>query len=178
MMGSLLRIVFFSLLLLGLAWGLLWAGKRPQGPALLEDERRLREAFHRPPWSRESGAGGAALPFGLELPFPGGREDASLASRLLQRRALLAWGLLPFLGLSFGIAILAGLLWRERLRGGTAYASPTLSFLSKRVAEAALVLFVLGIFAPLGGGYGGLYVLIFLFMLGVTGYVGNLPLRL
>jgi hypothetical protein len=76
------------------------------------------------------------------------------------------------------MAILAGALLRERLHRGTAYASPTMSFLSKRLGEAALLVFFLWSVAPLPFPYWIFFPAVALAMLAALGYVANLPLRL
>jgi hypothetical protein len=75
-------------------------------------------------------------------------------------------------------SVLAALLVRERLRFGTGYASPTVSFLAKRVAEAAVLVFFLLTFSPFPLPYWTFYPALGAAALGTFGYVANLPLRL
>jgi hypothetical protein len=105
-------------------------------------------------------------------------ETLGSALDLIRRRLAVSAGLVPFWGLFLTAAVAAGILLRERLRLGTTYASPTVSFLSKRLGEAAAVLFFAWNFTPLPLPYWVFYPAMAAAMAGALGYVANLPLRL
>jgi hypothetical protein len=105
-------------------------------------------------------------------------ETWSAALGLVRRRLSVSAGLVPFWLLFLTAAIAAGALVRERLRLGTTYASPTVSFLSKRLGEATAVLFFAWNFTPLPLPYWVFYPAMAAAMAGAFGYVANLPLRL
>lgn len=75
-------------------------------------------------------------------------------------------------------SLVAGLLLRERLRVGSSYASPSVSFLAKRLSEGVLLVFLVWSLSPVPLPYGGFYPLLAGLAMGTTTYVANLPLRL
>ena len=85
---------------------------------------------------------------------------------------------MPLGGAVLLVAVIGGALLRERLRSGTAYASPTLSYLSKRIVEGVVFLILVWTFSPLSLGYGVVYPVLMLGMCGLVVYLGNLPLKI
>lgn len=86
--------------------------------------------------------------------------------------------MLPVVALSLAASFIAALLVRERLRFGTGYAFPAVSFLAKRMAEATAIVFFLLTFSPFPLPYWTFYPALGAGALGIFGYVSNLPLRL
>jgi hypothetical protein len=177
MIGSFFRVLFFTLLALVLGW------------AACFSDRSFLERTSASDWDSYGASfplcsGRRALPGSVALPPLFGMmtsvrpEALSSALRLIRRRLTVSAGLIPFWGLFLTAAVAVGMLLRERLRLGTAYASPTVSFLSKRLGEAAVVLFIAWNFTPLPLPYWVFYPAMAAAMAGALGYVANLPLRL
>jgi hypothetical protein len=177
MIGSFFRVLFFTLLVLVLGWPACLSD-----PSFLErttacDLESYRASF---PWiaGRRAPPGNVALPPLIATIFPVRPETLGSALNLVRRRLTVSAGLAPFLPLFLTAAVAAGMLLRERLRHGTTYASPTVSFLSKRLGEAAAVLFLAWNVTPLPLPYWVFYPAMAAAMAGAFGYVANLPLRL
>jgi hypothetical protein len=105
------------------------------------------------------------------------RGVRSLAD-LLGRRFAISTEILPVFLVSLTTSLLAGILVRERLRFGSGYASPTISFICKRLAEAAVLVFFLLSFSPFPLPYWTFYPALGATLGGTFGYAANLPLRL
>lgn len=100
------------------------------------------------------------------------------AALVVNRRLDVAMRWSPIIALVLGASLATGLLFRERLRWGQSYASPSVSFLAKRLAECALGAFLLWSLSPVPLPYWGFYPFLGVLALGGMGYVANLPLRL
>lgn len=177
MIAAFLRVFFLALISLVIAWATFLFMPSLALEAAKRDATSFAASFpgvHHVP----NGSMLTALPSGLSALVSLAPDQRRIAADLVARRTKVAAGLLPFFLAAFAVSVFAGSLVRERLRLGTAYASPTLSFLSKRVAEAALLVFFVWSFSPLPLPYGVFYPSIFAAMVGGFGYVANLPLKL
>jgi hypothetical protein len=177
MIGSFFRVLFFTLLALVLCWAACLSY-----PSFLEETSASDSVSYRASFPLLSGR--RAPPGDFVLPPLIGTltsvrpEALGGALGLVRRRLAVSAGLVPFWALLLSAAFAAGLLVRERLRLGTAYASPTVSFLAKRLGEAAAVLFFAWNVTPLPLPYWVVYPAMAAAMAGTFGYVANLPLRL
>ncbi len=180
MMGSSLRLMFLATLGLGIAWSSFLIVPSFTVWVIASDADWYVQAFPHP--SEEGGAGkviGDWAYLGAINSLMPEAKDALISVRPLLRRHLRVSGdWLPFFPLIIGASILPGLLVRERLTLGTAYASPTISYLAKRLVGAVLLSFVIWSFAPVAAPYWVFYLLVFAGMAGCYAYVSNLPLRL
>jgi hypothetical protein len=120
----------------------------------------------------------AVLPVRLLRLTLGDSTRFPIAALIVNRRLDVAMRWSPIIALVLGASLATGLLFRERLRWGQSYASPSVSFLAKRSAECALFAFLLWSLSPLPLPYWGLYPVLGVLALGGMGYVANLPLRL
>jgi hypothetical protein len=112
----------------------------------------------------------------LGVDLVGGPSNRPVRAALA--RVLITGSVLPVLALVTSSAILAGLIVRESARFALRFSSPTLNFLGKRLAAVSLVAgLTLPVF-PASVPPWSLYVLGFLFVLGVGTYVANLPVKL
>jgi hypothetical protein len=179
MIGSSLRVLFLGIGSLILSWAAFLFVPSFWQDAVASENTWFSRAFpsaHRPGWVREGNVSQIAraifqfLPFGLEAVRP--------LKTILRRRSEIAAQFLPVFGVSLAAAFMTALLVRERLRFGTGYASPTVSFLAKRMAEAAVIVFSLLTFSPFPLPYWVFYLVLGATTLGTFGYVSNLPLRL
>lgn len=177
MIGSIYRVLFLGALGLACSWAAF----------LLLPGLSIKTAASDLAWYSDSFPGASSAPnrpLTLSLPsvldgvLPGSGDSVRLAGILIARRLAVATNLFPFWIVFLAISLLAGAFLRERLHLGTAYASPTVSFLSKRSGEAALLGFFLWSFAPVPLPYWLFYPALFSSMAATLGYVANLPLRL
>lgn len=176
MIGSILRVVFFGLLGLALTWGGRLLTSTGLKAMVRQDDAAFQLAFARrpatvlaPPESLDR--------FAVRMFLPLDAQTFQDAGTLIARRGTVAKSFIPFWLVFFAAGILAGAVLRERLARGTAYASPTISFLSKRALELSIALFITWTFAPLPLAYWLFYPLAFGVMGSSAGYVANLPLR-
>jgi hypothetical protein len=179
MMGTLFRLFFFASLGLALGWaGFLFV------PSLAGRVASLDEAWYFDAFPDGSAGGGVdrpgAWPVPISVPIfiPGATGPLMGGARLVLRHLRVATGLLSFFAVFIAVSSLAGLFVRERLRLGTAYASPTVGFMAKRLVEGAALSFILWTFAPIPAPYWAFYPLGLAAMAGFLAYVANLPLRL
>jgi hypothetical protein len=179
MIGSSLRIFCLGLAGLLLSWTAFLVLPSFSHHSIASEESWFADAFR--PSSRANviekrtspGCGTTLLqlfPFGADLVTP--------LERLFRHRSEIAAHILPVFLLALAASILAGLLVRERLKFGTGYASPTISFLAKRTAECAILVYFLLTFSPVPLPYWAFYPALGAGVLGTFGYVANLPLRL
>jgi hypothetical protein len=179
MISSALRIIFLGMGSLLVSWAAFLFYPPFSRSALLSEDSWFSAAFAHP-----SNRGGLVGVKGHELAgalfqfLPVEVETVRPLENLLRRRAETSFGVLPVSLASFTAAVLAAILVRERLRFGTGYASPTVSFLAKRVAEGAILVFFLLTFSPFPLPYWTFYPALGAAALGAFGYVANLPLRL
>ena len=177
MIGSLFRIFFFATLGLAVAWSA-WLFLPPLSPSTqARDDAGYRGAFpgQTPPPNRPLEILGSPL---CRILCPAGEEALRSAGSLIARRLMISRALLPFWIVFLGVSALGGAFLRERLHLGSAYASPAASFVSKRIGEAAVVVFFLWSFAPLPLPYWVFYPALVSTMISILTYVSNLPLRL
>lgn len=177
MIGSLFRVFFFAALGLAIAWAA-WLFLPPRLPSTeARDDAAYRDAFpgQYPPPSEPLEILGTPLP---KILFPAEEEALRSARTLIARRLTISTALLPFWIIILGVSSLAGAVLRERLHLAPAYASPAVSFISKRIGEAALIVFFLWSFAPLPLPYWVFYPALLSAMISILTYVANLPLRL
>jgi len=179
MIGSSLRILFLGIGSLILSWAAFLLVPSFALDAVVSENSWFSRAFpsaHRPGWVREGNA--LQIPTALFQYLPFGLESVRPLNNILRRRSESAAQFLPVFGVSLAAAFMTALLVRERLRFGTGYASPTVSFLAKRMAEAAVIVFSLLTFSPFPLPYWVFYLALGATALGTFGYVANLPLRL
>lgn len=177
MIGSFFRVLFFTLLALVLCWAACLSDPSFLERTTARDLDSYGASFPVPSGQRAL-IGNFALPPLIGTLIPIRAETVSSGLGLVRRRLAVSAGLVPFWGLFLTAAVAAGILLRERLRLGTTYASPTVSFLAKRLGEAAAVLFIAWNFTPLPLPYWVFYPAMAASMAGALGYVANLPLRL
>jgi hypothetical protein len=179
MIGSSLRILFLGIGSLILSWAAFLLVPSFSQDAVVSENSWFSRAFpsaQRSGLAREGNTSQIAtallqfLPFGLEAVRP--------LESILRRRSEVAAQFVPVFGVSLAAAFMTALLVRERLRFGTGYASPTVSFLAKRMAEAAVIVFFLLTFSPFPLPYWVFYLALGATTLGTFGYFSNLPLRL
>lgn len=180
MIASMFRIGFLTLTGLVLAWAsalflpswseMLVAAEQESFEAAFSPSGRTATALSSP--DREG------FPARLVRNLVGDSRFFPQATLIVNRRVGVASRVLPFVGLTLALSLAAGLLLRERLRLGQSYASPSLSFLAKRLAESALLLFLVWSFSPAPLPYWGFYPLLGALAIGSSTYVANLPLRL
>lgn len=177
MIGSLFRVFFFAALGLAIAWAA-WLFLPPLSPSTqARDDAGYLDAFP----GQYSSPKGPVTSLDSPLPgilFPGGELALRSAKTLIARRITVSTALLPFWLVFLAVSSLGGAVLRERLHLGSAYASPAASFISKRICEAALVVFFLWSFAPLPLPYWLFYPALLSAMISALTYVANLPLRL
>jgi hypothetical protein len=180
MIGSVFRIGFLTLIGLVLAWATFLLFPSFSNRLLASEQASLAAAFpvEDDPnttgrsWIQES------LPVQLARRVLGDSTTFPGAALIVNRRLGVALRFAPFVVAAFGVSLVAGLLLRERLLLGSSYASPSVSFLSKRLAESALLVCFVWSFSPLPLPYWGFYPLLAALAMGTTTYVANLPLRL
>lgn len=180
MMGSLLRLAFFSALGIAVSWSSYLLCPTYSEWVVRRDAAWYSHAFPERPI--EDGE----LPLrGLEewrtlIRFldPNGRMAMRSALPLILRHLRVAWGWTHFFLSFFAVSILVGLYRRERLYFGTSYASPAVSYVAKRLVGATVLAFIVWCVSPVSAPYWGFYPLGLAGMAGVVAYVANLPLRL
>jgi hypothetical protein len=179
MISSTLRIIFLGMGSLLVSWAAFLFYPPFSRSALVSEDAWFSAAFAHPYNRGSLGRGkGPELAGALFHLLPVEIETVRPLENLLRRRAETSLGVLPVSLASFTAAVLAAILVRERLRFGTGYASPTVSFLAKRVAEGAILVFFLLTFSPFPLPYWAFYPAIGAAALGTFGYISNLPLRL
>jgi hypothetical protein len=179
MIGTFLRILFLGTGGLLVSWAAFLFYPPFSRSAVRTEESWYSAAFPHPSIPGGPGARkGSTLAGILTHVLPFEVETLRPLEDLLGRRAKTSFSILPVFLVSMTGSILAALLVRERLRFGTGYASPTVSFLAKRVAEAAVLVFFLLTFSPFPLPYWTLYPALGAAAMGTFGYVANLPLRL
>lgn len=180
MIGSVFRIGFLTLIGLVLAWAAFLLFPSFSAQLLASEQASYASAF---PFGKEVGAAGQ-LRGKDSLPVRAARRvlsDSTTfpgAALVVNRRLGVALQFSPFVFVAFGVSLVVGLLLRERLRLGSSYASPSVSFLAKRMAECALLVCFVWSLSPVPLPYWGFYPLLAGLMMGTTIYVANLPLRL
>jgi hypothetical protein len=180
MIGSAFRVGFLTLIGLVLTWASFLLFPSFSEQLLAAEQAGYARAF---PSEEEQGPAGR---FGDKESFSmraashvlGHSIAFSSAAHVVNRRLGVALRFVPFVFLAFGVSLVAGLVLRERLRLGSSYASPSVSFLAKRLAEGAFLVFFVWSFSPLPLPYWALYPLLGGLTIGATTYVANLPLRL
>ncbi len=177
MIGSFFRVFFLALIALVIAWSTFLFLPSLAREMARRDDESFAASFPVAPCAQDRSRL-MLFETGLSAIVPLEPDQLRVTADLIARRSGVASGLLPFWLTAFAVSVFAGSLVRERLRVGTAYASPTLSFLSKRVAEAAILVFFVWSFSPLSLPYGVFYPSLFALMGGTFGYVANLPLKL
>jgi len=177
MISSFFRVLFLAALGLVIAWATFLSL-----PAMSQQTLRCDEAWYCESYSCRfpsmDGSKDLELPPMLWSVLPESREALHAAGVLISRRLVVSRNLVPFWIVFLAISTVGGALLRERLHLGTAYASPTVSFLSKRVGEAALLVYFLWSFAPIPLPYWVFYPALFSAMVAALGYIANLPLKL
>lgn len=175
MIGSLFRILFLAVLGLVLSWAAwLFIPTHSLGTQARDHEWYLRAFPHAshpvsPARLLDSPLLGALIPVSEEALRP--------VASLIAKRVAVSTSLLPLWVAFFAVAILSGAILRERLHLGSAYASPTASFISKRIGELAVVVFFLWSFAPVPLPYWLFYPVLLSTTISTTAYVANLPLK-
>ena len=178
------RLLFTTLVSVLAGWGLV-IGTRPDPSSWPQAEvEALDSTLPEPAGPRSSDGGATSSPDRVCLPasrivqtsrFSGPAQAALsvVALRLgVAGRILLVS--LPF----FLSAFLIGLLFRERIRFGRGYASPTTAFLAKHLAAVSFVVGALFALSPVRLPYWTLYAAASSTSLGLVLYVGNLPPKL
>ncbi len=180
MIGTLLRLSFLTLMGWVLAWAafLLLPSFSERVTALENASYAGAYSFLQEPGVMPSLPRDACLPVRLAGMLLGDSAAFPQAAVLVDRRLRVASRLVPFFLAGLGASLLAGTLLRERLHFGTAYASPSVSFLAKRLAEGALLVFFVWSFSPLPLPYWAFYPAFGGLAMGTLAYVANLPLRL
>ena len=180
MIGTVLRLSFLSLM----GWVLAWAAFLLL-PSVAETVTAHEAGSYASAYFLSEGqAAMSSGPRDLHLPLRlvgmllGDAAAFPKAAVLVDRRLRVAGGLVPFFLAGMGAFVLPGLLLRERLRFGTAYASPSVSFLAKRLAEGSFLVFFVWSFSPLPLPYWVFYPALGGVTMGTAVYVANLPLRL
>lgn len=177
MIGSFYRVLFLAVLGLAGTWaGFLFLPEMAR-KTMAGDDAWYAESFSTRLIPKEKSRVEPSSTL-FETLVPDSLSSFRSARELIARRMAVSRDLLPFWVVFFLISILGGSLFRERLHGGTAYASPTVSFLSKRSGEAALLVFFLWSFAPIPLPYWVFYPALTTTMIATIGYVANLPLRI
>jgi len=180
MIGTVLRLSFVSLMGWVLAWAAFLLLPSVAETVTAHETGSYASAYSLP----EDQPTGSSRPRDLHLPLRllgmllGDAVAFPRAAALVDRRLRVAAGLLPSFLVGLGAFLLPGLLLRERLRFGTAYASPSVSFLAKRLAEGGLLVFFVWSFSPLPLPYWVFYPALGGVSIGTAAYVANLPLRL
>jgi hypothetical protein len=174
-----LRVVFLTLIGLVVSWAAFFLLPSFADRVLASDEAAFADAFRSAAQkiALQTVKGGIS-PLRVFCSLFGGSDAALQAETLVERRLRVSNGFFPFLVMTFCVSFLLGLLLRERLWLGTTYASPSLSFLSKRLVECALVILFVWSLAPLPFPYWVFFPLLASAAVGTLGWVGNLPLRL
>ena len=179
MIKTILRTTCLTLMGLVLSWAAFLLLPGISAGASLIDETSFSQAFPL------AGPAGGASPHVLPTAFvrlAAGllqeREDSVRATRLVERHLQVAGPLVVFLLAALAVSFIAGALARERLRMGTAYASPSVSFLSKRLLELSVLVFFVWSLSPLALPYWAFYPVLLGAAIGTLGYVANLPLKL
>lgn len=175
MIGSSFRMLFLAVLGLVLSWSAWMFLPMDALHTRAQDHDWYAQAFPHAP-HRLSSAGildssllGSLIPLGEETMRP--------ARTLIARRVAVSASLLPLWIAFFAVSVLCGAILRERLHLGSGYASPTASFVAKRIGELAVVVFFLWSFAPVPLPYWLFYPVLVATMISTTAYVANLPLR-
>jgi hypothetical protein len=180
MIISLLRLSFLTLAGLVLVWSAFLLLPSFAGSAVALENASYQRAYFSAHEQRvmHTQPRDAYLPVRLAGMLLGDVVAFPQAAVLVERRLRVAGGLTPFFLAGLGAAILAGAFLRERLLFGTTYASPSVSFLAKRLAEGALLVFFVWSSSPLPLPYWAFYPALGAVAVGATAYVANLPLRL
>jgi hypothetical protein len=177
--GSSLRILFLGLGSLTLSWAAFLLLPAFSRSALTYEEAWFVDAFPSPRrMNSVSMAGGSRFSDELAQLVPIDPRGVRSLAVLLGRRVAISIEILPVFLVSLVTSLLAGILVRERLRFGSGYASPTISFLCKRLAEGAILIFFLLSFSPFPLPYWTFYPALGATFGGTFGYAANLPLRL
>lgn len=182
MIPLLIRLPVAALLVLALAWaGVLVLARSPE--AILGGAARdLRDAFpdevERGALEREAqGMSQAVISRDSLL----GEERSRLFGAAVVATVLHLVGTLRVfpVGMVLALAgVAAGLVFRERLRDGEGYASPTAAGLARwAVGGGALVLATFSL-SPVPASWGSIYLAFGILSLGGGAYVANLPLRI
>src|SRR5258706_16068370 len=153
MISSAFRVLFFSILSLAAGWGSVAMSGESGLSILAGEERRFRAAYPSErslprPAADRCGSGDSL--FGRF--FPGLTDGFGFIRfvSIVQGRLHVASAVLPLFLLAFSAGWLLGSVLRERIRFGLTYASPLVSFVSKRTAEVSLLYFILWSFTPVG----------------------------
>ena len=177
MIGSFFRVLFLAALGFAGSWSAFLFLPEMSVRTTRSDQTWYSLSFPRGSLTKEVSKD-ADLPALLGTVVPVSPEASRSARVLIARRLEVSRRLLPFWVVFLATSFLTGALLRERLHLGTAYASPTVSFLSKRSGEVALLVFFLWSFAPVPLPYWIFFPAMFVAMIATLGYVANLPLRL
>jgi hypothetical protein len=180
MIGTVLRLSFLSLIGWVLAWAAFLLLPSVAETVTAHETGSYASAYSLP----EAQSATSCRPRDLHLPLRllgmilGDAVAFPRAAALVDRRLRVAGGLVPFFLAGMGAFVLPGLLLRERLRFGTAYASPSVSFLAKRLAEGSFLVFFVWSFSPFPLPYWVFYPALGGVAVGTAAYLANLPLRL
>jgi len=178
-METVFRLFFLAAVGLAVIWAGFFLVPSLAGRVRDWDDAWLLDAFPRGAEGRgDSGSGAFRLPVPPASEPRGERGALAEGGALVQRHLRIASGLAPFFGVFFAASLLAGLVARERLRLGNAYASPTCGFLAKRLVEGVSFVVILWVLAPVPAPAWAFYPLVLLGSAGGAVYAANLPLRL
>ena len=182
MIGYVAKTVLISMLILVITWG--WSLAFPSPSMSLEHELgEISMAIDDPILMRElmdKGLGASFLPDQyvpslFDVDYTSRISTASGVTGL--RLALVSSHLTPLFLLAT-VGVLIGLWFRERIREGLSYASPTRAFLAKTLAMLSVLVIVLFAMSPLQIPPVSLWILYLGFTLGASIYAANLPVNL
>jgi hypothetical protein len=178
----LLRLPIALIVVLGLAWGMVLGLARDPDGILTDGLGRLSEAYPR--------AGDRDLVILQAEKFSRvlwkGLADFGRSSTPAARAGVLVAALhvvaltrvLPLYALLLAAGLVSGLIFRERLRDATGYASPTAAGLGRMLWGGGILWIGLFSLSPIGGPYLSLYLAFLASALGGALYSANLPLKL
>jgi hypothetical protein len=178
----LVRLPVVALLALSLAWaGVLALAPSPEAilKGAFED---LRVAFpdERERGVLERGAQGMSLSLVSRASVLGEDRSRLLEAALVSAALHLEGTLRVFpVGMVLALAgVAAGLVFRERLRDGEGYASPTAAGLARWALGGGMLLLATFSLSPVPAPWGSIYLAFGILSLGGGAYVANLPLRI
>jgi hypothetical protein len=182
MIGLLIRLPLVLALLLPALWAAVLLQAGGELP-LLEGCLSDLEAAYPARQNREKLLGPAtraASTFQARTPALGGNYSPLIHAGLLASGVHLGaiLGILPLTLMLTLCGACAGLAFRERMRMGAGYASPTAAGLGRGVVVGGILWLVLFGLCPLPVSYGWVYLSPAALALGGTLYVANLPLKL
>ena len=182
MIGYFAKTVLISMLILVITWG--WSLAFPSASMSLEHEvGEVSMAIDDPILTRELMAKGLGASFLPDQYIPS-LFDVDYTSRISTasgitglRLALVSSHLTPLFLLAT-VGLLIGLWFRERIREGLTYASPTRAFLAKTLVMLSVLVLVLFAMSPLQLPPVTLWILSLGFTFGASIYAANMPIKL